>query len=132
MPYNKTTVKIDIILHSMKQKGLALSKQSKSKGFTLIELLVVIAVIGMLASIVLVSLGPARAKARDGRRITEVRGMALALERAAADGGETLVGCTGDQVDADLCTHATFLVSNLNGQPLAQVPKWPESAAVNT
>ena len=31
----------------------------RTKGFTLIELLVVIAVIGMLASIVLVSLGPA-------------------------------------------------------------------------
>ncbi|PIZ86835.1 MAG: hypothetical protein COX92_02500, partial [Candidatus Nealsonbacteria bacterium CG_4_10_14_0_2_um_filter_40_15] len=31
---------------------------NKSRGFTLIELLVVIAIIGLLASIVLVSVGP--------------------------------------------------------------------------
>ncbi|TSC98220.1 MAG: hypothetical protein Greene101447_183 [Parcubacteria group bacterium Greene1014_47] len=73
-------------------------------GFTLIELLVVIAVIGMLASIVLVSLGPTRAKARDSKRIAEVRQMGLALEQEAADGGEAIAGCAGDQVDAKTCT----------------------------
>ncbi len=53
--------------------------QQNKKGFTLIELLVVIAVIGLLASVVMVSLNSARGKARDARRIADFKSIATAL-----------------------------------------------------
>lgn len=56
------------------------SKENKNLGFTLIELLVVVAIIGLLASIVLVSLNNARIKSRDAKRITDMTQIVKAAE----------------------------------------------------
>lgn len=51
-----------------------------SKGFTLIELLVVIAIIGLLASIILVSLNSARNRGKDARISSNVNQIRVNLE----------------------------------------------------
>ncbi len=57
----------------------------QSSGFTLIELLVVIAIISVLASVVMSSLNGARVKARDTRRIADIKQIQTALEMYAND-----------------------------------------------
>ncbi len=49
-------------------------------GYTLIELLVVISIIGLLSTLIFVSLNKARAKARDARRLVDIKNIALALQ----------------------------------------------------
>lgn len=51
-----------------------------SKGFTLLELLVVIAIISLLSTLAVIALGSAREKARDSKRISDLREVQSALE----------------------------------------------------
>jgi len=68
----------------MELKNFKLSKiirRSKfRKGFTLMELLVIVAIIGILSSIVLSSLSSTRERAKDGRRISDIKQIQIALE----------------------------------------------------
>jgi type II secretion system protein G len=71
------------------------------KGFTLIELLVVIAIIGLLSTLAVVALSSAREKARDAKRLSDLKQVQTALELYYTDkndypdeGGAVVLGST--------------------------------------
>ena len=72
-------------------------------GFTLVELLVVIAIIGILASIIMASLSTAKAKGRDGKRLSDIKQIQLALELyddACGNFPVTIYGTSGNVCNA--------------------------------
>ena len=68
------------------------------KGFTLVELVIVIGVIGIIATILLVSLNPAETqrKARDTSRLKDVQTLQAIVEQAITDTVPLCVGIAGN------------------------------------
>jgi len=79
----------------------------KIRGFTLIELLVVIAIIGILASIVLTNLNPARQKGQIAKAKSELHTLYEAIASLEIDTGQW----PGHQIP-DICKSESGCVNN--------------------
>ncbi len=93
-----------------------MTSSSKKSGFTLIELLVVIAIIGLLSTLSIVALNNARARARDARRVADIKQIQTALELYYNEMGEYPATVTSGDIIAG--TSAVYM----NSVPTAPTP----------
>jgi len=84
----------------------------KLKGFTLIEMLIVITIIALLASLILVGMGGARAKARDARRIADLRAVQNGLELYYANNSAYSDATSWTDLKTDLATVGCSQIPN--------------------
>lgn len=89
------------------------------KGFTLVELLVVVSIIGVLATLVLVSFGPIQKQARDTQRRSDVKEYRNALESFANKED----GLYPSRPDAAGVTASTSLCADLGLTTCSEDPK---------
>ena len=103
-----------------------MKKKIFSRGFTLVELLVVIALIGILATLLLLQLNTARAKARDVQRITAVTQIRQAVELFYNDCGSYPVDVYGTAIDCGATAGVGHFMSS------GKVPVDPNSTTTST
>jgi len=92
---------------------------TNKKGFTLIELLVVVAIIGLLATLSIVALNNARARARDAKRVADVKQVQTALELYYNDNGAYPASVSFLVGNAGIATNS---IVYMNQAPTAPVP----------
>lgn len=105
-----------ILKLNKRSENILFNKKMNKKGFTLIELLIVVAVIGILASVILVGIGPVQKQGRDARRISDLRQVQNGLELYYNRNGAYPTGTSWDQLSATLI-NAGIGISNVPSDP---------------
>ena len=111
------------------------------KGFTLIELLVVISIIGLLATLAIVSLQTAKVNSRDTRRKEDLKQIYTALSLYLSTDSTGLYPCGDPTETAPNCSNTSFFCFGSSGltdlvteEVMAGLPSdpLPERTAVST
>lgn len=98
------------------------------KGFTLIELLVVVAIIGLLSTLAVVALGSAREKARDSKRLSDLKQVQTALEMYYTDNNAYPTAATSTEIGTGnyACLNSSgFAATGCASPYMGQVPTDP-------
>lgn len=100
------------------------------RGFTLIELLVVIAIIGILSSIILVSLSSARTKGNDAKVKEQLNAVRTAVEMYANDNNGSYVASSFTPANA-ACTGLMFTNASTTAGLTGNIGAWPTSTVLS-
>jgi general secretion pathway protein G len=99
------------------------------QGFTLIEILIVVAIIAILASVVLVGLGPTQRAGRDARRLSDLHNIQTGLElyynKCGYYPGGVANPCAGWAAGTDYAAMVTALKGS--GLSINAVPNDPSA-----
>ncbi len=107
------------------------------RGFTIVELLIVIVIIGILATITIVSFNGIQAKARDSQRLQDAKTIVQALEIYKTQNGVypdevQTVGAGGWEISTDGTNPTNFLPILVSSNTISKVPLDPRNTSTGS
>jgi len=107
-------------------------RQKGRAGFTIVELLIVIVVIAILAAIVIVAYNGVQGRAKDARRVQDLKGIVKALEIYKTNTGSypaanSTTGASGWEVSTDGTSATDFLSVLRTSGAVTRIPVDPRN-----